>query len=325
MRYRFYTADVFTDQIFGGNPLAVFPEAQGLTSQQMQQVAKEFNISEIVFVFPAQKAEHHRQLRIFTPKIELPFAGHPTVGSAYILTAIGEIPINGDNITLTFEEGVGPVSVNVRAQAGKPIFAALSAAKRPEFGPKPPSIDQLAAVLSLDPSDLLDQSLCPQAVSCGVPFLFIPLRDRDALGRIQINQQQWQHWVAPYWAPHLYCLVWNDQPTNSSDQGHVWARMFAPAMGIDEDPATGAAATALAGYLGDRSDRTDGTLQWVIEQGIEMGRPSTLYVEADKQAGEIVAIRVGGASVLVSEGTMEIPSATNHSSGRASSTPSTEG
>lgn len=125
MKYRFYTADVFTDQIFGGNPLAVLPESQGLTTQQMQQIAREFNFSETVFVLPPEDARHTRKLRIFTPGVELPFAGHPTVGTAYILAAIGAIPLTGELTQIVFEEGVGPVPVSIQAEAGQPVSAFL--------------------------------------------------------------------------------------------------------------------------------------------------------------------------------------------------------
>jgi trans-2,3-dihydro-3-hydroxyanthranilate isomerase len=302
MRYRFYLADVFTDRIFGGNQLAVFPEAQGLSSEQMQQVAREFNLSETVFVFPAQLPQHHCRLRIFTPGTELPFAGHPTIGTAHILATLGVIPTLGEETTVVFEEGVGPVSVNIRLESGQPVFAALTAAKLPEFGPEPPVSAKLAALLSLETSDLLGEEMRPQAVSCGVPFLFVPLRDRAALSRAQLDRQQWKQTLASYWAPDLYLIAFDPL-----DHAHLWARMFAPAMGIDEDPATGAAATALAGYLGHRDCFADGTLHWTVEQGIEMGRPSLLQIEADKQNGEIQAIRVGGVSVWVGEGTIEIP------------------
>ncbi|MBD1996462.1 PhzF family phenazine biosynthesis protein [Leptolyngbya sp. FACHB-541] len=301
MRYRFYTADVFTDQIFGGNPLAVFPDARGLSTEQMQRVAKELNLSETVFVFPPQQPGSDRQLRIFTPARELPFAGHPTVGTAYVLATLGEITAPEDT-TVVFEEGVGPVSVDIRVESGKPTFAALTAAKLPEFRSDLPSVEKLAAVLSLEPADLLNGEDKPQAISCGVPFLFVPLSDRAALSRIQLNRQEWQQCLASAWAPDLYVFAYDPQ-----DPSHLWARMFAPTMNIDEDPATGAAATAIAGYLCNRNNLTDGTLRWSIEQGVEMSRPSLLQVEADLKNSEIQAIRVGGSSILVSEGTMEIP------------------
>ncbi len=154
MTYKFYTADVFTDKIFGGNQLAVFPQAQGLTSDIMQQIAKEFNLSETVFVLPSENPQATRRLRIFTPGAEIPFAGHPTVGTAYVLSAISDIPLTGDTTTILFEEGVGLVPVTIRAENGQPIYTELTAAQLPEFGPEPPPQADLAAMLSLEVQDL---------------------------------------------------------------------------------------------------------------------------------------------------------------------------
>ena len=303
MRYRYLTADVFTDRPFGGNPLAVFPEARGISDQRMQQVAREMNLSETVFVLPSEDSRHTRKLRIFTPGTELPFAGHPTVGTAFVLAAIGEIPLAGAETRIVFEEGVGPVPVLIQAEDGKPIFSQLTAAKLPEVGPPPPSIPDLAAMLSLEPADLLDGDNAPEAVSCGVPFLYIPLRDRDAVRRARLRTDLWEKLVAGFWATEVYVFARDPELPGS----HVRSRMFAPRMGIVEDPATGAATASFGGYLASRSPERDGTLRWVIEQGFEMGRPSILHLEADKRDGQVTAVRVGGSSVLVSEGRMEIP------------------
>lgn len=305
-RYQFYTADVFSDRIFGGNPLAVFPQATGLTPQQMQKIAAEFNLSETAFVFPAETPPGTRRLRIFTPVKELPFAGHPTIGSACVLAAIGAIPQQGEAAAIALEEGVGLVPVTIRAEAGKPIQAEFTAPQLPEFGPEAPGISELAAILSLEPADLLDGDLSPQAVSCGVPYLFVPLRDRAALGRVRLQPERWQQRLAHYWAPSLYVFT----PAVGDSEGNFRARMFAPALGIAEDPATGSAVAALAGYLAVREGQASGTLNWEIQQGWEMGRPSQLYLAAQKQDGEILAVRVGGFSVLVSEGTMVVPEVT---------------
>lgn len=303
MRYPFYTLDVFSEQIFGGNPLAVFPEAQGLSPRRMQQIAGELNLSETAFVFPPEDPQHTRRLRIFTPQIELPFAGHPTIGTAFVLAATGRVALSGEQTRLGLEENVGLVRVDVQAQAGRPVSARLWAAQLPVFGPPPPERTELAALLSLEVEALAEGRLSPQAVSCGVPFTFIPLRDRAALGRARLDLATWKRLLAESWAPHVYCLALDPEL-----EGHdLRARMFAPAMGIAEDPATGAAAAALAGYLGSREARADGRLRWVVEQGFEMGRPSVLEVEADRRAGEISAVRVGGRCVMVSEGAMEAP------------------
>jgi trans-2,3-dihydro-3-hydroxyanthranilate isomerase len=307
MRYRFLTADVFTDRPFGGNPLAVFPDARGIPGERMQQIAREFNLSETVFVLPPEDPAHTRKLRIFAPASELPFAGHPTVGTAFVLAAIGEVPLAGGETRAVFEEGVGPVPVMIRAEGGKPVFTQLTAAKLPEVGPPPPPISELAEMLSLDPADLLDGEDAsgdrPEAVSCGVPFLYIPLRNRDAVRRARLRADRWEALLGGYWAQEVYVFARDPELPGS----HVRSRMFAPRMGIVEDPATGAATASFGGYLASRAPERDGTLHWVIEQGFEMGRPSILHLEADKQDGRITAVRVGGSSVLMSEGWMEVP------------------
>ena len=169
-QYRYYTADIFTASLFGGNQLAVLPDARGLTTAQMQAITREFNYSESTFVLPPDDARHARRVRIFTPGREVPFAGHPTVGTAFVLATIGDIPLSGSVTRAVFEEGVGPVSVAIHASAGRPTFCQLSVAKLPEVGPPLPDRAELAAMLSLNVSDLLDGLYHPQAVSCGLEF-----------------------------------------------------------------------------------------------------------------------------------------------------------
>ncbi len=303
MRHRYLTADVFTDRIFGGNQLAVFPDGRGLTTEQMQKTAREFNFSETVFVLPPDSPAHARRLRIFTPATELPFAGHPTVGTAFVLASIGDLRLEGEWSRVVFEEGVGPVPVRIRAASGRPVFSQLTAPRPPEVGPPPPARADLAAMLGLGADDLLGEPNGPQAISCGLPFLFIPLKNRDAVGRARLKLDVWEKVLSRYWSPHPYVFCFDPELP-----GHqVRARMFGPAAGVVEDPATGSAATALGGYLGMRDPRRGGTLRFVVEQGFEMGRPSLLEIEVDKKEDAIVEVRVGGASVLVCEGTMEIP------------------
>ena len=304
MRCRFVTADVFTSRPLEGNPLAVFPDARGLSDNLMQRIAQEFNLSETVFVLPPDEPQNTRCLRIFTPKAELPFAGHPTVGAAYVLAALGEIPLTGAETRIVFEEGVGPVPVLIRSEEGRPVFTQLTAAKLPEQGPTPPEAAELAEMLSLAPNDVLSQGEdYPQGFSCGNPFLFIPLRGRDALRRARLRIDIWEEILSGGWTGKVYLFCREPELPGS----HLRARMFAAELGIGEDPATGGAVSALGGYLGIRAPESDGTLAWVVEQGFEMGRPSLLHLEVDKRGGEITGVRVGGSSVLVSEGTMEVP------------------
>lgn len=303
MRYKYYTTDVFSDRSFGGNQLAVFPDGRGLESAQMQAVAREFNISETVFVFPPEDSANTRRLRIFTPAAELPFAGHPTVGTAVVLAAIGELALEANPVNIVFEEGAGPVDVAIKLVDGKPVRAKLTAPRLPVFGPPPPSSSELAAMLSLTESDLLGADNAPQAVSCGTQFLFVPLRDRQAVARARLKRELWEPLLSSYWAPSVFIFSY-DAELPSSD---LHARMFAPDLGVAEDPATGSAVAALGGYLGVRGNADKDYARWIIEQGFEMQRPSVLELEIFKQDGEITKIQVGGAAVLVSEGSMEIP------------------
>ncbi len=297
--FPFVTADVFTTRQFGGNQLAVFPNAAGLDPELMPRIAREFNFSETTFVLPPADPRHTRRVRIFTPGGELPFAGHPTVGTAFVLATIGDIKLTGSETRIIFEEGVGPVPVMIRSENGKPGFAQLTVAKLPEVGPPPPSTHDLARMLGLDADDILDGgTVAPEAVSCGVPFLFVPVSDRITLGRARVRLDDFEKVMRGYWAPEVF--VFCDEPELPGS--HYRARMFAPGLGVPEDPATGGACAAFGGYLGSRDKRQDATLRWVVEQGFEMGRPSLLEVEVDKKGGAITSVRVGGNSVLVSRG-----------------------
>jgi trans-2,3-dihydro-3-hydroxyanthranilate isomerase len=259
-----------------------------------------------VFVFPPVDSRNTRALRIFTPGMELPFAGHPTIGTAFILSLIGEVALDEPETSIVLEEGVGPVLVTIRASGGRPTFAQLTVAQQPEFGDAP-LVEDLAALLELTPEDVLTGTYSPQAVSCGVPFLFVTVRDRGALARARLRVTLWAELLADAWAPHVYVL------TADADSADYRVRMFAPAMNIVEDPATGAAAAALAAYLGMREPGPSGTYRWTVEQGIEMGRPSMLDVEADKEHGSMTAIRVGGRAVMVAEAVMTIPATSDQS------------
>ena len=302
MRARYLTADVFTDHRFGGNQLAVFPDARDIDPGLFQNIAREFNYSETTFVLPPDDPSHTAKVRIFTPGGELQFAGHPTVGTAHVLATIGAVALTGPETRIVFEEGVGPVPVTIRATNGKPRFAQLSAAKLPEVGPPPPPREALAAILGLAAGDLLDGATPPQSVSCGTPFLFVPLRDWATVGRARIRGDVWESTLGSYVTDMVFLFAMDPEHPGH----HVRARMFAPGVGVPEDPATGSACAALAGYLAERDPRTDGTLKWIVEQGFEMGRPSILEVEVDKKNGKTTAARVGGKTVLVCEGDMEL-------------------
>ena len=306
MRFRYHTLDVFTDRVFGGNPLAVFPDAERLPSNLMAAIARELNLSESVFVLPPETPEGTCRLRIFTPGAELPFAGHPTLGTAHLLAATGAVSlVTGEQsvTTVVLEEGIGPVRVAIRAESGAPVFTQLTTAQAPESGPRPPSRERLARILGLDVADLLTGDWAPAAVSCGVPYLLVPVTSRAAVVRARLDHGLWAQELKSYWAPQLFIFAREGELPGSD----IRARMFAPGLGVPEDPATGSAVAALGGYLATRPSQGDGLLKRTVEQGFEMGRPSLLYLEADVVDGRAAAVRVGGRSVMVGDGGIDIP------------------
>ncbi|HET9452876.1 MAG TPA: PhzF family phenazine biosynthesis protein [Gemmatimonadaceae bacterium] len=300
--FQYYTADVFTSRRFGGNQLAVFPDASGIPESALQDIAREFNYSETTFVLPPRDARHTRQVRIFTPGGELPFAGHPTVGTAFVLATMGAIPLTGAETKIVFEEKVGPVPVTIRSERGVPGFAQLSVAQLPEYGPPAPPAADLERALGLQPGDVLSGDVGPEAVSCGVWFLFVPVRDRATLGRARVKLDDFNALLASYVTQKVFLFC--DEP--ELEGSHYRARMFAPGIGVPEDPATGSACVSFGGYLARRDPRKDGLLRWVVEQGFEMGRPSLLEVEVDKSRGATTGVRVGGNSVLVMKGEFQL-------------------
>src|SRR5262249_46958721 len=294
MKYRYYICDVFTDSRFGGNQLAVLPQADGLASQQMQQIAREFNFSETTFVFPP-KAGHTRHVRIFTPAREVPFAGHPNVGTAFVLASIGEFGEIKSALTVNFEEEAGLVSVAIQGSDGKIVSCELTAPQSVSFGKALP-VQVVAAAISIDAKDVVTQTHGPQVASVGLPFVMVELKDRSALERARINMSGFEALAAQGVMPDVFLY------TRDGDGFDIRARMFAPLSGVPEDPATGSANCALAGLLAHYNAQPNGSFTWRIAQGVEMGRPSTLIARADKSDGAVQTTRIGGAAVLVSEG-----------------------
>ena len=296
MKYRYYTCDVFTDTRFGGNQLAVLPHADGLSAQQMQQIAREFNFSETTFVFPS-KAGHTRHVRIFTPAREIPFAGHPNVGTAFVLASIGEFDEIKSSLTVTFEEEAGLVSVVIQESNGKIASCELTAPQSVSFGKTLP-VEVVAAAISVDAKDVVTKTHGPQVTSVGLPFVMVELKDRSVLESARINMSGFEALAAQSVMPDVYLY------THGSDGFDIRARMFAPFSGVPEDPATGSANCALAGLLAHYDAQPNGSFLWRIAQGVEMGRPSTLIARAEKKDGVVKTTRIGGAAILVSEGTI---------------------
>lgn len=306
----YHILDVFTDRVFGGNPLAVFPDARGVSDSVMQAIARELNLSETVFVLPAETPQGTRRVRIFTPGREVPFAGHPTVGTACFLVASGAVaPAAGsDRVHLVLEEGVGPVAVEVTLEPGRPLRARFTAAVPPHEARVALGTSDLARMVGLDPRQIgadlpgVPGRLEAAFASAGLPFLVVPVRDVEAAGRARLDTAAWQELLSRRDPSRMVYIV---APTPAGADVDLRARMFAPDIGVPEDPATGSAAAALAGYLGSRAG--EGEHHWALEQGVEMGRPSRLVVDARVEGGRVTRIRVEGQAVPVAAGTLHVP------------------
>ncbi len=296
MRYPFYTCDVFTDTRFGGNQLAVFPRAEGLSAELMQQIAREFNFAETSFVFPGHGA-FTRCVRIFTPTTEVPFAGHPNVGTAAMLATHGELGAVDTTLDIVFDELAGPVPITITRRAGTRFHCELTAPERLSIGGAVP-VEAIAAAASVDVADVVTTTHAPQGASVGLGFLMAELRDVPTLTRARPDLAGLTH-LATLGHPFLHVYV------RSKDAFDLRVRGLAAGDPMMEDAATGSANAALAALLAHHDPRPDGDFAWRIAQGVEMGRPSLLEARAIKRGGVVTQVKIGGESVPVSEGTFE--------------------
>lgn len=300
MPLSFHTLDVFTDRRYGGNPLAVVLGADGLDARQMQKIAREFNLSETVFVLKAENPAHSAKVRIFTPAIEMPFAGHPTIGTAILLSEL-KAAGNGDlDAIVVLEEGIGAVRVGVRVRSGQATFAEFDAPKLPARAGALQPVEKLAAGLGLIPSEIGFENHKPTCFSASNAFAFVPVATRQALERAHVHGRDWTEAFEDQGFVGAYLYTRQCQHTGSSF--HV--RMFAPSAGVPEDPATGSAAVCFAGAIQLFDDLPDGIHRRVVEQGYAMGRPSQITLTLVVEGGQLETVRIGGHAVRVSEGTL---------------------
>ena len=292
--------DVFTDMPFGGNQLAVVEGREDLTGEAMQKIAKELNLSETVFVYPPVKGANVRKLRIFTPQMELPMAGHPTIGASYVLASTGLVPTDEGRNEWVLEEQIGEIPVTVHKEDGKIVSVEMKQ-PLPVFSEALQDRKLAADLLSLSEEDLY-HGLPVQSVSSGVPFMFIPLRSLEAIQRIHFRQDVWeQHFSGKPVSQHIFTFTTETQNADAA----VHCRMFAPAMGIAEDPATGAASGPLGAYLVEHRVLHEGDSEiYAIrsEQGYEMGRPSRIDITVTGHSGGIKEVKIGGSSVIIGKG-----------------------
>jgi trans-2,3-dihydro-3-hydroxyanthranilate isomerase len=301
MKLNFVTVDVFTGTQFAGNPLGVVLNAQGLSDAQMQAVAAEFNLAETTFVLPPKDPAHTAEVRIFTPRYEMPFAGHPNVGTAFALARAGTSygrPVRTDSVL--FEEKAGIVPISLLKEGAAITGARLASPQLLTLGAEI-STELIASACSLSVDDIETRNHPPRIASCGVPFILAELKDRARLAAASARSDVFMRDVArqPATSIHIYTQV-NESGID------IRARMFAPHHGIPEDPATGSANVALVGLLATLRRVPDLRLSKTIVQGVEMGRPSFLEAEAEKKCGTVTATYIGGRCVPVMSGTIEL-------------------
>ena len=299
MQRRYVTVDVFTDRVFGGNPLAVVLDAQGLNPAQMQSIATEFNYAETTFVLPPKEPAHSAHVRIFTPRTEVPFAGHPNVGTAVVFVREREGQGGAPLDRLIFEEAAGLVPIRLIREAGAVVGAEFTAPGSLTLGSKVSGVD-IAECLSLAADDISLENHPPQVLSVGLPFLVAEIAIRDALRRAKPNALTHERVLPAIGTDAIYAYCHGAKPQE------LHARMFSPLDGIAEDPATGSAAAATISLLASLRPERDGEMSWRIEQGVEMGRPGLLKGRTEKRDGTVTAVHIGGFAVQVMSGVLEL-------------------
>lgn len=302
-RLHFHHLDVFTQQRFGGNPLGVVLDAQALAGSDMQKIAREFNFSETVFVQKAQNPAHSAMIRIFTPAQEVPFAGHPTVGAAALLAELRTPELESEMDSLVvLEQTVGTVRVGVRLRPGVPAFAEFDAPRLPSEAGMLPQVEILSAGLGLLPSEIGFENHKPTCFAAGNAFAFVPVTTLEAIGRARVNHP---HWAAAFQEQGILgAYLYTRQCLHNASSFHV--RMFAPDAGVPEDPATGSGAVCLAGAIHKFDALPDGTHRRAIEQGHEIGRPSSIALALSIESGKLTNVRIGGHMVRVAEGWIDV-------------------
>ena len=301
MKRQFFTLDVFTDTRFGGNPLAVIMDGSGIDGALMQRVAREFNLSETVFVMPPESPDNRASIRIFTPFKELPFAGHPTVGTAVLLAELDGLQ-DGEQSRLVLEEQLGNVVCEV-TRGPNGTNARFGLPKLPNISALNLDMDVLAAGMGLTTDQIGLPGHEITVCEAGVPFPMIPIVDLDAIGAIEINNSELARCmsdagqVAEIYAYTKQCV---------GEDAHYHARMFAPAFGIAEDPATGSAVAAFAAQIMSFDHPGDGNHVFVIEQGFEMGRPSRITLHLNVSEGKLVDAAIEGGAIRVTEGAIDL-------------------
>jgi trans-2,3-dihydro-3-hydroxyanthranilate isomerase len=296
MKYLFHLVDVFSATPFGGNQLAILPDATGISTEGMQKIAREFNFPESTFVLPKNHPANSYRVRIFTPRAELNFAGHPTIGTACALV-MKQHAQTFDPIRLILEENIGPVMVDV-AQRNGGYHGTLTLSGKIDAPAGAPAPADLAAVLSIEPAEVSQAFFA----GVGLPFCFAQLKSNEAVDRAAVNRAAWTATLSRAWSPNLFFFA-----GDLRDGGNLYARMCAPALGVEEDPATGSACAALVGAMASKHDFGGTAYRLSIQQGVSMGRRSEIEAEARKSGSVVTSVSVGGDTAYIASGEIEVP------------------
>ncbi|MFA5983026.1 MAG: PhzF family phenazine biosynthesis protein [Methylococcaceae bacterium] len=304
MKYPYYMADVFTQKIFGGAQIAVFPEAENLKNEQMQLCARELNLSETVFITKKDQSNATYAMRVFNPQHEIDFAGHPTIATAFVLASIGAIPLTDPLTSVIFEQNAGPVEVNISSQKGVTTFIQFTRKTSAIIDLFSPSLEELASFLSITVSEFDNKKYHPRLVSCGFPYLIVPVLRYESVIKARFNYANWSHSSAPQTAAQEILLF---APKTAHPESDFHARLLGSRIGMHEDPPVGNAMPAFASYLCSFEFMQKGTYAFSVDRGVEKIRRSLLNLEMDHKGTDELTLRVGGSAVMVAEGTMSIP------------------
>ncbi len=303
-KYAYYIADVFTKQVFNGAQIAVFPQADGLNTEKMALIARELNLTETVFIFHRLNTQNERRMRVFSPTAEVDFAGHPIIAAAFILGLCGDIELSDPITPINFEQNAGLIAVNISSEDSKPTFVQFTRSVTPIVDRFAPTDEELAQILGIGQSELDHKKYSPRLVSCGFPYLIVPVWSYDSVRKAKFNEAAWSQSIAPQTAAQEILLFAPKTPYPDAD---FHTRLFGPRIGIHEEPPVGSAMPAFCAYLCSFEHTQKGTHVFAVDRGEPNQRRSVISMEMDNKREATLTIRIGGQAVLVAEGSMLVP------------------
>jgi trans-2,3-dihydro-3-hydroxyanthranilate isomerase len=303
MKYTYYIADVFTQQIFNGAQIAVFPQADGLKAKTMALIARELNLSESVFIFHHLEQGNRRRMRIFSPLAEVDFGGHPVIAAGYVLGLCGDIELSAPVTPVIFEQNAGAIEVNISSEQGQPSFVQFSRSVKPLIDHFAPTDEELAQFLGIAQSELDHKKYSPRLVSCGFPYLVVPVWSYESVRKARFNYAAWSQSIAPQTAAQEILMFAPKSPFPDADFN---VRLFGPRIGLHDDPPVGSAMPAFCSYLCSFEHTQKGTHAFSVDRGQANSRRSVIRLEMDNKREESLTVRIGGHAVLVAEGSLDI-------------------